>query len=127
MNAFDFIDPLLISLTALRGPKLLIAFVVVLGYGLKLIPSFPNKYIPAATLCAGPILAPFIVAWPQPGDMEPNLRYNEAAAWIQIIIMGVLLSSLAWATHAKILRKLIDDKLETKSYTPEPGKDTPTP
>lgn len=127
MNPLDFIDPVLVSLTALKGPKLLIAFLVVVGYGLKFVPGFSNRYIPYVTMPLGALLAPFLVAWPKPENMEPDLRYNEVAAWIQVEIMGVLLASVAWAMHAKILKRVIDNKFETPSFTPPEGSDKPTP
>lgn len=111
MNPFDLLDSFLLEVLKLKGPKLLAVFLIVLGYGLKFIPKFPNQFIPVIVLLSGTALAPFMLAWPQPGEIDPALRYPEVAAWAQTLLAGFLVGGLSWLLHAKLLRKVIDEKL----------------
>jgi hypothetical protein len=118
MNPLEMLDSFLLEVLKLEGPKLLAVFLIVLGYGLKFIPRFPNKYIPAVILLLGTALAPFLLAWPQPGELDPGLRYAGVAAWIQTLLAGFLVGALSWLLHTKFLRKYIDEKVNGNNGKP---------
>jgi hypothetical protein len=127
MNPLGMIDDMILQIVTLKGPQLMIAFLILTGYGLKIFPWFPNDLIPLVTIAFGGALAPLFIAWPSTGSMDPALRYPEVTAWAQIMITGLLLGAGAWLIHNKVLKPFIDDKISPPSHTPEPGKDTPTP
>ena len=107
----EIIDPLINYVTTLNGPSSVIVFLVMLGYVLKMLPWFPNKHIPLSNFIVGPVLTLFLVDWPSPETMPPAVRFPETAAWLTAIQRGFLLACVAWISHAKILRGLIDDKV----------------
>lgn len=119
---FDAIDPFIIQLTTLKGPKLVIVFLIMLGYMLKMLPQVPNRVIPFVNCLVGPVLSVFLVAWPTPGSMDHDLLYPHVAAWVQAVINGALLAILAWVIHRQVLRKYLDDKVQAwKDKTPAPS------
>ena len=105
------LDQLLLEVLKLEGPKLLAVFLIVLGYGLKAIPMFPNRFIPAFVLLLGTALGPVLLAWPQSTEQDSGLKFADIAAWLQILIAGFLVGALSWALHEKLLKKWIDDKI----------------
>lgn len=107
----DTLNPFIEQVTTLKGPMVVVVFLIMLGYALKMIDSFPNRYIPFVNFVLGALLAPILVAWPTPGNMEPSLRFPELASWFTSTITGFLLACVAWITHTKFLRKFIDDKI----------------
>lgn len=107
----DTLNPFIEQVTTLKGPSLLVVFLIMLGYALKMFRQFENRGIPFVNFTVGALLCPLIVAWPTPGSMEPDLRFPELAAWISSTINGFLLACIAWVTHTKFLRKFIDDKI----------------
>ena len=107
----ELIDQAIARITALQGASAVIACIVMLGYALKMISGFKNKYIPLVSFAVGPPLTMILVGWPEPGNMAPNLRWPEAAAWVTSFIQGFLFACIAWISHAKILRRFIDDKI----------------
>lgn len=113
----ELIDKSILELTALQGPSLVVVFIIMLGYALKMIPKFPNKFIPLVSFIVGPILTPFMVKWPDVGDMPSGVRWPEITAWATVLVMGLLLACLAWILHGKFLRKLIDDKIPALQKT----------
>lgn len=123
MNPLTFIDEWIVKITALSGPTLLIVTLWMAGYFFKLVPVFPNRLIPAATLGIALTMTPFLVMWPSPGDAPPGLRWPNITAWIQTVDRAVLLWALAWLTHATALKKLIDDKVNG-ALNPELRKET---
>jgi hypothetical protein len=104
-------DALILFFVSLKGPSAVVVFLIMLGYILKMVPRFPNRFIPCVNVLAGMALTPILVSWPQPGDMPPGVRWPEAAAWTTVFITGFLLACVAWISHAKVLRKIIDDKV----------------
>lgn len=106
----DTLNPFIEQVTTLKGPMLLVVFLIMLGYALKLTKSFPNRGIPVVNFIIGAALAPIVVAWPSPGSMDPALRFPDIAAWFTSTITGFLLSCVAWLMHDKFLRKFIDNK-----------------
>ena len=107
----ELIDQLILQVITLKGPSAIVVFIIMLGYAAKMVPRFPNKCIPVVSFIIGPLLTPVLVGWPTPGSMDPGLRWPEAAAWVTSIVQGHLLACIAWISHAKILRKFIDDKI----------------
>lgn len=105
----DTLNPFIEQIVTLKGPTAVVVFLIMLGYALKLT-RFPNKRIPLVNFITGAILSPILVAWPNPGSMDFGLRFPEIAAWFTSIITGFLLACVAWISHAKVLRKLIDEK-----------------
>lgn len=123
MNITEPFDALILFFVSVKGPSAVVVFLIMLGYALKMIPWFPNRYIPLVNFAVGPMLTPVLVTWPQPGDMPAGVRWPEIAAWATILVMGFLLACVAWITHAKVLRQLIDNKVPALQPKPEPTKD----
>jgi hypothetical protein len=107
----DLIDKLIVEVTTLKGPSAVVVFIIMFGYVLKMVPNFPNRYIPLVSFILGPLLTPMMVTWPQPGSMPEGVRWPEVTAWATVIVMGELLACLAWISHAQVLRKFIDNKI----------------
>ena len=117
----ELIDQLIAEVTTLKGPSLVVVFIIFIGYALKM-SRFPNRCIPLVSFVIGPLLTPIMISWPEPGNMPNGVRWPEAAAWAQIVVMGFLLACIAWILHGKVLRKLIDDKVPALN----PGRETNT-
>lgn len=112
MNPIDVLDPIINQLISLKGPKQIIVFLIMFGYLLKMIPSFPNVLIPIANcFVLGPALSVLLLGWPTNGEIAPTVRYPEIAAWAQAYQTGLLLGCIAWISHGLILRKVIDEKV----------------
>jgi hypothetical protein len=114
MNSpLEVIDQLIVSIITLTGPKLLIVTLLAVGYGLKIVPQrfFPNKFIPLVTVPAGTILGPFFLGWPCIADFDPKLCCPEVAMYLQVYMQGFLLACGTWALHAKVLKRVLDQKL----------------
>lgn len=107
----ELLQKFIIQVTTLQGPTAVVFFIIMLGYALKMVPDFPNRFIPLISFMVGPPLTLILVAWPSVGSMEPGIRWPEVAAWATSLIQGFLLACLAWISHAKVLRKLIDEKI----------------
>jgi len=127
MNPLEELDKIILQISALQGPTLLIFTLWITGYVMKLLPQrwVPNQVIPLANFGLAIVMTPFLVAWPEPGQQMLGLKYPDASAWIQTIDRGILFWALAWFTHAKFLRKLIDDKLNGLNGKNGNGKDVP--
>lgn len=116
----ELIDSLILEFTTLKGPSLVVTVIIFVGYILKMLPRFPNRYIPVVSFVLGPLMTPFMVSWPSAGEMPPGLRWPEIAAWLTTLCTGLLLACLAWIVHGQVLRKLIDDKVPALN----PGRKT---
>lgn len=126
MNPIDALDPFINQLTSLTGPKQIIVFLIMFGYLLKMIPSFPNVLIPIANcFVLGPALSVMLLGWPTNGEILPSVRYPEVAAWAQAYQKGLLLGCIAWISHGLILRKFIDEKVE--AWKDKPIEETSKP
>jgi len=123
----ELLEKFIVQITGLRGPTAVVFCIVFVGYALKMVPTFPNRFIPLVSFCLGPPLTLFLVCWPTPGSMEPGVRWPEIAAWTTLIIQGFLLSCVAWVSHAKILRQLFDDKIPALKSKPEKPTSLPVP
>lgn len=111
MSVGELIQTTIKEITSLQGPPAVIITIIFVGYALKMIPSFPNRFIPLVSFALGPLLTLVLVGWPTSGTMAPGLRWPEIAAWMTAIIQGFLLACAAWLSHAKVLRAVIDDKV----------------
>lgn len=74
---------------------------IAFGYSIKLIPTIDNRWIPSAVIVAGMILFPML----SDRGAEP-LRIWMA----KTITMGLVIASLAWLIHNKLLKRL-EEKL----------------
>lgn len=119
----DMIDHYISQIVTLKGPSAVVVYLVMIGYALKMFPSFPNKHIPLVNFMVGPILTMFIVDWPTSGNMPPGVRFPEIAAWLTAVLQGLLLACIAWISHAKLLRKYIDDKVPALNGDKDKGPD----
>lgn len=107
----DTLDPFINQITTLRGPTAVVVYIIMAGYALKMVPRFPNRVIPLVSFLLGPALGVLLVSWPTPEKIAPDVRFPDLAAWATAVMQGFLLACLAWISHAKVLRKLIDDKI----------------
>lgn len=114
----ELLTDLLTQIKGLTGYSLVAVVLIALGYALKMIPRFPNQFIPAATMLAGMILTPLLTS---PGEMAPNLRNPIVGQ----VVHGFLIACVAWILHDKLLKGIIDrylPKPETKDETkPDPA------
>lgn len=114
----ELLDPFIDQLTTLRGPKAIIVFLIMLGYMVKMVPNkaIPNVIIPLLNcFVLGPLLTILLIGWPSSGEIDPEVRYPEFAAWAQAYQKGFLIGVIAWLAHGLILRKLVDDKVNSWS------------
>lgn len=127
-NPGQIIDELILSIVMLKGVKLLVVFLLAMGYGLKVVPGFQNRLIPLVTVTMSTVLAPFFLGWPQPGDMDPCICCPDTLAVMQILMTGFLLGCGTWMLHAKLLKGIIDGKLfkngDTKHFFREESTKT---
>ena len=121
----QLLDRILDEVTALNGPKLLLVFLIAVGYGLKTIKQIDNEHIPKILAVAGAMFAPFLVGWPATGDMDASLRYAEIAAWCQVLMQGFLLGVAARLIHQCILKKWFDDRFGNGIMKPTTETKTP--
>lgn len=116
MNPLDYLNPLIEALTKLHGPPLVIVFLIVNGYMLKMTKVFPNRFIPLVNAILAPALTILLVEWP---DKEQTwmlkVKWPAIAAWATSLLQGTLYNFIAWVGHAKFLRKWIDDKVPAMS------------
>ena len=118
MNPHELADQFLIELLALKGPSLLLVFLMMLGYGLKVVPWIDNKRIPLFIVLGGGVLAPLFIPFQSPGSIDPGLCCVEATQWASVLITGNLLGALAWLLHAKLLKRWIDEKISKPDAPP---------
>jgi hypothetical protein len=76
--------------------------VIAVGYVLRLVPAFPNKWLPATCVVVGTIIFP-VLAHHHADDTEANYL-------VRTIFMGMIIGFGAWAFHNKIL-KSVEDKI----------------
>jgi hypothetical protein len=123
----EMLDSLILQVTTLKGPSAVVVFIIMLGYALKMVPKFPNKYIPLASFVIGPVLTLILVGPPGTGTLSPNLFWPDLAAHVSCLVTGFLLSCVAWIMHAKFLRKMIDDKVPELNPKPEKPNEVSVP
>lgn len=113
MEAFDqalaFGQGVVSRLTKLDPANLVWLLAIVLGYVLKFVSIFPNKFIPLASFVF--TVSSYVVMTAEPG--QPLREF-----WISLVL-GILFWGFAWGLHKAILSKRIDRKLF--------GEDQPAP
>ena len=119
----DFINQLLSA-----TPEMISVFcLIALGYGLKLVPQLPNKFIPTILL----IIA--IGCYPLIAD-NGKAPYTMRFPIVRQMMMAVVLWFIAWGVHGVILKRWLDKlmpkngtgdtKFFPKDNPPEPPKPT---
>lgn len=113
---------ILTRLTQLDGPALLIAFLLMLGYGLRVSAVFPGKYIPRVIMIVGPCMSPFVIGLSEPGEIGHRIPYPVIAIWVQAICRGFIFATFTWMIHHAAIRK-IEQRLASLFGTgkPEPA------
>ena len=82
---------------------LLAGFAIALGYVLKTIPAFNNKFIPLIVVCFCTV-GFMLIAPARPADMALRI-------WLaRNFIIGFIIGFAAWTLHAQLLRRLVDPK-----------------
>jgi len=99
----DYLDDLMKSLTTLGPEALTVCVMIALGYVLRLVPKFPNAWIPVACILGAPCIYPFLTS---PGRVSPDVQHPI----VRIILTGFLIGFLAWILHDKVLAH-IEDKV----------------
>jgi hypothetical protein len=114
----ELTDEIILQVTALTGPKLLMAFLLALGYLLQAIPWVPNRFIPHVLLSVGTVLSPLFIGVPGTGEMHHALILPDVTAIVQVAMTGFLLAAATWAIHAKLLKPRIDDRISPPTEPP---------
>ena len=117
MNFNELTDQIILEVLSLKGPKLLMVSLVLLGYLLKSVPKFPNRWIPRTIIATGGLLSPLFIPLPSHGSIDPGLCCPEPTCWASVVMTGFILGGASWLLHAKLLKKLIDDKVGTGAKT----------
>ena len=91
-------------------------FAIAIGYILKTIPKFNNRFIPVVvvTFCT----VAFMLVAPAAPDMALRI-------WlVRNFMLGVIIGFLAWTFHAQLLRRFVDPKIFKDpcdtNFTPKP-------
>lgn len=92
---------------------LLVIFAISLGYLLKTIAAFPNRYIPLVVV-AFCTIGFLIIAPARPADMELRIYLGRN------FLIGFIIGFLAWTFHAQILKRWVDPKLFSDKQPPSP-------
>jgi hypothetical protein len=110
------IETLKSYVTTLANTPLLLSVslgLIILGWLLKSLPAFPNKYIPATVVVVGGVLGFFIVPLQGPADWAFKVSNPEAADVIRRVCIGVTLGVLAWMAQ-KFAFRYVEDWLKQK-------------
>jgi hypothetical protein len=91
------------SIKTLSPELLCIAGLIIMGYIIKLVPWIHSKLLPGICILLGPLVYVFLIN-PEPGSVPPNIRNP----MVYQLLIGLLLGSLAWIIHDKILNRLED-------------------
>lgn len=124
-DLFTEVNDILLFILALKGPPLLMATLIAVGYGFRLYPRFPNRSIPLMVVVLGVLLSPLLLPWPDRGELHPGLRWPAPAAAAQVLMQGFLVGIAAWLFHLKILKKL-EEKI-VASHSKSHGQSSPQP
>lgn len=90
-------------------------FAIALGYILKTIPAFPNKYIPLVVV-AFCTVGFMVIAPARPADMLPRIYHGRD------FIIGFIIGFAAWTFHAQILKRWVDPKFLKDEQPPSDPK-----
>lgn len=107
MNPLDFLDPILDSLTTVKGHKAVVLYLIVFGYVIRMCPWIPNRFIPSINiLVLGPFLSFTLLGWPSVGEIDPNCRWPELAAYVFSYGEGLNLGLVSWLGYEFGISKL---------------------
>lgn len=111
-QALAFGQGIVSRLTKLDAANLVWLLAIVLGYVLKFVSVFPNKFIPVASFVF--TVSSYIVMTGEPG--QPLRDF-----WMDLVL-GILFWGFAWGLHKAVLSKHIDKKLfgEDEEEKPKP-------
>ena len=125
----DIINGVVDFIGKLSAPALLFVTLIIMGYGLKLLPVFPNRLIPLATLTVPMAVYPIIG---NRGLVNSDFDSSSKVLWA-MAMQGLIIGFAAWVSHRKVLKRLIDDKVngalnpEHKEKKATPPETAPTP
>lgn len=108
-EAMTFMQDLLKQVINLKGQMLVMVSCLGVGYALRLVPKFQNKWIPLAVMIFGAGLNPCIVGR---GNVDPDVN-NPVA---HLVLQGFVIGILAWIAHNKFLVKYLDPKMEDTMF-----------
>lgn len=91
---------------------LLVFFAIALGYLLKAIAAFPNKYIPLVVV-AFCTIGFMVIAPARPTDMALRIYLGRN------FLIGFIIGFVAWTFHAQILKRWVDPKLFSDTNQPD--------
>jgi len=92
--SLELFNELLTKLTAM-GPEMLLGLAVIcLCFGLKAIPVFPNKWIPAVCIFSPTFLYPILASC------------HESAGVCRCGVIGFLIGAISWLLHNQVLKRL---------------------
>lgn len=100
-QVFDVIGQIVGRLTKLDPANLVWLLAIILGYVLKWVSVFPNRFIPVVSLVI--TVCSYFVMSAEPG--QPLKKF------VTDVVLGILFWGFAWGLHAAVLKKWIDEKL----------------
>lgn len=83
---------------------LLVLFAIALGYLLKIVSAFPNKFIPLVVVVFCTI-GFMVVAPARPAELELRIYLGRN------FLIGFIIGFVAWTFHAQILKRWVDPRL----------------
>jgi hypothetical protein len=90
-------------LMSLGAAPFTFAAVIIIGYVFRIIPIFPNRFIPGICMLAGPLV--FVLLNPHPSSEPSKIFYTHS------IIGGLFIAVSAWLVHDKFISRW-EDKLK---------------
>lgn len=133
MPDFDLVLAALSKLTNSPPPALLFIGLIALGYVFKVVPSFPNNWIPRVNLITAMILYPLIC---RPDLNETySMRWPWVGALVRDEIVAMIIFCASWLAHRAILKKFLDKFIpnsmnengDTKFFRPDTIVTDPIP
>lgn len=118
------------SASTLTNAPLIVAVAIGLmafGWLLKLLPKFPNEWIPSAVIVCGGVVGYFVVPMQGPADWAFNVSDPAAADKIRRVSVGLAVGVAVFLTHKFAVRRLekwIQAKLGTgdTEFTQKPPR-----
>lgn len=102
----DLVLAALSKLTNSPPPALLFIGLIALGYIFKIVPSFPNNWIPRVNLMVAIVLYPLICK----ADLEET--YSMRIPWVGMIvrdeIVALTIFCASWLMHRVLLKRFVD-------------------
>ena len=89
-------------LTSLGAAPFTFVAIIIIGYLPRMVPMFPNKWIPIVCLVLGPVI--YCLLNPHPSSESARVFYTHS------IVVGLFLAVAAWLVHDKWISQ-IEDKI----------------